>query len=59
MMKKPDFFHVDTNLWKIELDFKKIGIVLVKDASGHSDLRTLKLALCQGKTNDVNRFLMC
>ena len=25
MMKKPDFLHVDTNSWKIEVDGKILG----------------------------------
>ena len=33
---------------------KNIGVGLVKNGCGHSVLRTLKLAVCQGKMNEIN-----
>ena len=47
MMKKPDFVHVDTFSWKLEIDWQILGC-------GHSVLRTLKLAVCQGEMNGIN-----
>ena len=38
---------------------KNIGVGVVKNGCGHSVLRTLKLAVCQGKTNEINWFLVC
>ena len=35
---------------------KIIGVGLVKNRCGHSVLRTLKLAVCQGKMNEINWF---
>ena len=37
---------------------KNVGVGMVKSGSGHSVLRTLKLALCQGKMNEINWFLV-
>ena len=52
MMKNPEFLHVDA--WKIEVDLKILGLDMVKNGCGHSVLRTLKLAVCQGKMNEIN-----
>ena len=38
---------------------KNIGVGMVKNWCGHSILRTLKLAVCQGKRNKINWFLVC
>ena len=38
---------------------KNIGVGLVKNGCGHSVLRTLKLAICQGKMSEINWFLVC
>ena len=38
---------------------KNIGVGMVKNGCGHSVLRTLKLAVCQGKMNEINWFLVC
>ena len=38
---------------------KNIGVDMVKNGCGHSVLRTLKLAVCQGKINEINWFLLC
>ena len=53
-MKKPDILHVDTDSWKIEVDLKIFGRAWSKNGRGHSVLRTLKLAVCQGKMNEIN-----
>ena len=44
MIKKPDFLHVDTDSWKSE-----VGVSMVQNGCGHSVLRTLKFAVCQGE----------
>ena len=38
---------------------KNIGMGAVKNGCGHSVLRTLSLAVCQGKMNEINWFLVC
>ena len=58
-MKKPDFLYVDTDLWKIEVDWEILGLGMVKNEYGHSVPRTLKLAVFQGKMNEINWFLVC
>ena len=57
-MKKPDFLHVDTDLWKLEL-IKKYWGGHGQKWVGHTVLRTLKLAACQGEMNGINWFLVC
>ena len=39
--------------------FKNIGVGIFKNASGHSVLRTVKLAVFQGIMNEINWFLVC
>ena len=54
------FFYVDTDSWKIEVDWKTLGWwTFSKNGCGHSVFRTLKLAVCQGKMNEINWFLLC
>ena len=43
----------------IRSSLKNIGVDLVKNGCGHSVLRTLKLTVCQGEMNGINRFLVC
>ena len=38
---------------------KNTGVIIIKNGCGHSVLRTLKLAVSQGKMNEINWFLMC
>ena len=38
---------------------KNIGVCIFKNGCGHSVLRTLKLAVCQGKFDEINWFLVC
>ena len=38
---------------------KSIGVSMVKKGCGHSAYRTLKLAVCQIKVNEINWFLAC
>ena len=38
---------------------RNIGVCIFKNACGHSVLRTLKLAACQGKFDEINWFLVC
>ena len=33
MIKNPDFLHVDTYLWKLEIDLKKLGWALCSQDS--------------------------
>ena len=54
MMKKPEFLHVDTDSWKLEVDWKILGWAWSKNGCGHSVPRTLKLAVCQGEMNGIN-----
>ena len=58
-MKKPDFLDVNTGLQKLEVDWKMLRLAWFKNGCGHSVLRTLKLAVCQGEMNGINCFLMC
>ena len=44
MMKNPDFLHVDTQSWKIEVDWKIFRWVWSKNGCGHSVLRTQKFS---------------
>ena len=38
---------------------RNIGMGVVRNGCGHSVFRTLKLAVCQGKMNEINWFLVC
>ena len=38
---------------------KNIGVTVVKNRCGHSVLRTLKLAVCQGEISEIDWFLVC
>ena len=38
---------------------KNVGVDIIKNGCVNSVLRTLKLALCQGKMNEINWFLLC
>ena len=38
---------------------KNIEVDIIKNGCGHSVLRTLKLAVCQGKMNEINWFSVC
>ena len=58
-MKKPDFLHVHTDSWILEVHWKILGWIWSKNGCGHSVLRTLKLTVCQGEMNGINRFLVC
>ena len=44
VMRKPDFFHVDT--------VDKVG--LINNECGHSSLRTIKLVVSQEGINGIN-----
>ena len=57
-MIKPDFLHVDRDSWKLEVGVD-IEMDVVRNGCGHSVLRTLKLAVCQGEMNRINWFLVC
>ena len=57
--EKPWFFacwyrFIENRSW-----LKNIGVGGVKNECAHSILRTLKLAVCQGKINEINWFLVC
>ena len=57
--EKSDFLHVDTDSWKLEVDWKILGWAWSKNGCGHSVLRTLKLAVCQEEINGEHWFLVC
>ena len=38
---------------------KNIGDSIIKNGCGYSVLRTLKVAVCQGKMYEINSFLVC
>ena len=46
MMKKPDFLHIDTDLWKLTIEWKIFGWVGSKMGVA-TDFRTLRLAVSQ------------
>ena len=52
-MKKPAFLHVDTFI-ESRSRLKNVGVCIFKNGCGHSVLGTLKLAVCQGKMNEIN-----
>ena len=43
----------------LEQNDEKAWFLIEKYWGGHSVLRTLKLAVCQGKLNEINWFLVC
>ena len=59
IMKKPDFLHVDSDSWKLEVDWKRFGVGMLKIGCDQSVLWTQKLALCQRGMNELNWFLVC
>ena len=48
-MKKPDFLRVDTDSWKLRVDWKILGWVWSK-----MGVSTLNLAVSQEDTNGIN-----
>ena len=44
---------------KVRSWLKNIGVTVVKNRCGHSVLRTLKLAVCQGEISEIDWFLVC
>ena len=57
--EKAWFFAYWCRFIEIKSWLKNIGVGMVKNGCGHSVLRTLKLAVCQGKMNEINWFLVC
>ena len=53
-IKKPDFLHVDTDSWETEVYYKNIGLDIIGNGCGHSVLKALKVAVCQGTVNEIN-----
>ena len=48
---------ISLDSWKIEVDWKNIGVGMVNFRCDHSVLRTLKLAVCQKKKKKEKRNL--
>ena len=57
--EKAWFFACWCRFMSIRSWLKNIGVGMVKNGCGHSILRTLKLAVCQGEMNWINWFLVC
>ena len=56
MMKRPHFLHVDTDSWKLEVDWKILGWAWSKMDVG---ILFSGLWKCQGEMNGINLFLVC
>ena len=57
--EKAWFLHVDTDSWKIEVDWKVLGWACQKWVWPLCSQKLLKLAVCQRKMNEINWFLVC
>ena len=57
-IKKPDFLHVDTNSWKVTVNWEMLRWMQSKMGVYCSDLRTLKLTVSQEPVNGMIWFLV-